>query len=294
MNFKKVIKLLSLVTILTLLVFSMVGCDESDSSSDTTTDESADNTPAEEEPTQLSGTITIAGSTSVQPISEVLAEEFMDLYPDVRINVQGGGSSAGVKAADEGAADIGASSRDLKDEEKHLNEIVIAKDGIAVVVHPSNNVDTLSMEQVRDIFAGSISNWSEVGGENVDIIAVTREEGSGTRGAFEEIVMGSDNPISSKAIVQSSTGAISTTVAGDPNAIGYISLAALNNDVKTVKVDGIEVTKENILSGSYKVARPFLYLTKGEPEGLVKAFIDFILSAEGQELCNEEGLVAVK
>ena len=286
MNVKKALKVLAVLTVLSLLIFSMVGCGGNDTPAPDTNDDPADGD------SELSGSITIAGSTSVQPISEVLAEEFMAIHQQVRINVQGGGSSAGVRAADEGAAEIGASSRDLYDDEKHLNEIVIAKDGIAVVVHPSSSIDNLTMDQVRDIFAGKITRWSEIGEEDAEIVAVTREEGSGTRGAFEEIVMG-DESISATAIVQNSTGAISTTVAGDPNAIGYISLAALSSDVKAVKVDGAEVSKENILSGSYKVARPFIYLTKGEPQGVVKAFIDFVLSSEGQALCGEEGLVAV-
>ncbi len=249
--------------------------------------------PAVSAPTELSGSITIAGSTSVQPVSELLAEAFKSKHPKTTIYVQGGGSSAGVKAADTGTAQIGASSRDLKPDEKHLTQFVIGIDGIAVIVHPSNAIADLSLEQVRDIYIGKITNWRDVGGPDSPIVAVTREEGSGTRGAFEEVVMKGE-PISSGAIVQNSTGAVATTVSGDKNAIGYVSLAALTSSVKAIKVDGVEPTVENIVSKSYKVARPFLYLTKGEPQALAKQFIDFVMSADGQAIVQKAGLVSTR
>lgn len=240
-----------------------------------------------------SGSLTTAGSTSVQPVSELLAEGFMLKYSGTTIYVQGGGSSTGIQAASEGVAEIGASSRDLKPEEKHLVEHVIGIDGIVIVVHPSSPVEDISLEQIKEIYAGNITDWSEVGGPGGSIVVVTREEGSGTRGAFEEIVMGKDL-ISDRAIVQNSTGAVRTTVASDPNAIGYISLAALNDEVKDIKVDGVPGTKENILSQAYKVARPFIYVTKEEPAGLTKDFLGFVLSPEGQDIVEEAGLVRVK
>jgi len=237
----------------------------------------------------LSGTIVIAGSTSVQPLSEELAAAFREKHPDVDISVAGGGSSAGIKAAQEGTAYIGASSRELKPDEKGtVFETLIAKDGIAVVVHPGNAVDALSLDQVRKIFAGEITNWKDVGGSDAAINVYTREEGSGTRGAFEEIVMGEDTKISSKAGVQNSTGAVRTAVAGDPNGIGYISLGSVNKAVKALKIDGVEPSKETVLNGSYRIARPFLYLTKGKPTGLVKAYIDFVLSPEGQKIVEQD------
>lgn len=236
----------------------------------------------------LRGSLSIAGSTSMQPLSEELAVAFMKKNPDVTVNVAGGGSSAGIKAAQEGTADIGASSRELKPEEKGtVEETVIAKDGIAIIVHSSNQVAELTSDQVRKIFAGEITNWKDVGGRNAAINLFTREDGSGTRGAFEEIVM-QDKKISVKAGVQNSTGAIRTAVAGDENGIGYISLGALNDSVKALAIDGVEPSKETVLNGTYKISRPFLYLTKGKPEGLTKAFIDFVLSPEGQNIVGLE------
>jgi len=238
---------------------------------------------------KLSGSIQIAGSTSVQPLSEELAKAFMAKHPDVKINVSGGGSGAGIKGVTEGTVDIGASSRELKPEEKgKVKEFVIAKDGIAVIVNPKNPVDNLTMDQIRDIYAGKITNWKEVGGKDAPITVVTREEGSGTRGAFTEIVMGKEK-ITDKAVVQNSTGAVRTAVASNENAIGYISLGALSPEVKALKVvDGVEATKDNVLKGTYKLSRPFLYLTKEEPKEVVKAYIDFVLSPEGQKIVEKE------
>ena len=241
----------------------------------------------------LSGSIVTAGSTSVQPVSELLAEGFMSQHPEVSVDVQGGGSTAGVVAAEDGTADIGGVSRELADDEQHLNDIVIGIDGIAVVVHPDNPVEELELEEVRQIFTKEITNWSEVGGPDIEINAVTREEGSGTRGAFESMVMG-DEEISQEVVVQDSTGACRTTVEGDENAISYISLAAMVDDVKALAVDGAEPTVENIVAGDYEIARPFNYVVDGEPEGLVKEFIDFVLSEEGQEIVEEAGLISAQ
>lgn len=241
----------------------------------------------------LSGSITIAGSTSVAPIADVLAEEFMALYRNVQIHVQSSGSSAGILAAQEKTADIGMSSRELKPEEKNIHEIVIAMDGIVMIVNNSNTASDLTIAQVRKIYTGDIKNWNEVGGKNVPIVVVTRETGSGTRGAFEEIVMNKQE-ISAGAIVQNSTGAVKTAVQNDPNAIGYISLAALDSHVKDIAIEGVRGSIPTIQDGSYKIARPFLFLTNQVPEGLVKAFIDYVLSEEGQVLAEEEGLVPVR
>lgn len=237
----------------------------------------------------LSGTIKIAGSTSVQPLSEEFADAFMKRNPGVSVVVTGGGSSAGIKAAQEGAADIGTSSRELTPEEKKgLKETVIALDGIAVIVNSKNPVSKLSLEQVRKIFAGEIANWKDVGGKDAPINVFTREEGSGTRAAFEELVMGEGKKILSKAGVQNSTGAVRTAVAGDENAIGYISLGSLDKSVKALTVDGVKPSKETVLNGSYKISRPFIYVTRGAPSGIVKEFIDFVLSPEGQKIVGEK------
>ncbi|MGE5545218.1 MAG: phosphate ABC transporter substrate-binding protein [Bacillota bacterium] len=237
--------------------------------------------------------ITIAGSTSVQPFSEVLAEEFMARHPRAKINVQGGGSSQGIEAVRTGVSEIGASSRELTPKEKGLHEYLIARDGIVVVVHPSNPVNDLSLNQVKDIFSGRIDNWQEVGGQNREIVLVSREAGSGTRDGFETLAMDGET-VSDRALIANSTGAIRMIVSGDRNAIGYISLAVLDPTVKPLHIDGIKPTAENILNGKYAISRPFIYLTREEPVGLAKAFIDFVLSDYGQRILEDEGLVKVK
>jgi len=238
-----------------------------------------------------SGGVTVAGSTSVQPFAEMLAEEYMATHPEQAINVQGGGSSAGIEAVRSGAAQIGMSSRELKGDERSLVRVEIARDAIAVVVHPSNPVRDLSLEQVRAIFSGQITDWAAVGGASHPIVVVTREEGSGTRGAFQEMVMGKDSNIDAGALVQDSNGAVRQVVSSDPNAIGYISLGLVNGQVKAISIDGIEATAENVLSGRYKLVRPFLFVLSAQPEGQAKAFIDYVLSAEGQRLLAQEGLL---
>lgn len=252
-------------------------------------------TPGQNTPAALSGSLTIAGSTSVQPFSEVLAEEFMAKNKGVQINVQGGGSSVGIEAAVTGAAQIGASSRAVKAEEtaKGLTATIIALDGIAVVVNPANTLTGLTTEQVMNIYLGNIKNWNEVGGPDAVITVVTREEGSGTRDAFSEIVLAKKDIIKT-AIVQNSTGAVRTTVAGDKNAIGYVSLSSLNQEVKALDINGAAANEANVKAGTYKIQRPFIYVTKGAPSGLAQAFIDYVLSPEGQQLIVEEGAFSIK
>lgn len=272
-------KALSVLCLFTFVLLLASGCNTSPSNETETGTEND----------ELSGSIEIAGSTSVQPLSEELAQAFMEKYPEVRISVAGGGSGAGIKAAQNGTADIGACSRELKPEEKGtVKETLIAKDGIAVIVNSSNPISDISMDDVRKIFSGEITSWKDLGGEDAPITVIIREDGSGTRGAFQEIVLGKDGDFTDKAIIQNSTGALRTAVAKDPNAIGFISLGALNSDVKALKIDGVQISKENILNDSYKIARPFLYLTKDDPQGLVKSFIDFVLSPEGQEIVGKE------
>ncbi|WP_455240980.1 phosphate ABC transporter substrate-binding protein [Methanothermobacter tenebrarum] len=239
--------------------------------------------------------IDIVGSTSVQPVAEKLAAEYMKKHPDVKINVQGGGSSVGITQAQQGTADIGTSSKDLKeDEKKGLKVYLIGKDGIVVIVNKQNKIQGLTTEQIRDIFSGKISNWKEVGGPDAKITVITREEGSGTRKAFEEIVMGKEAKIRKDAIVESSTEAVKQAVKQDPNAIGFISLANLDDTVKALEIDGIIPSEKTVADGSYKLQRPFLFLTKGEPTGVVKDFIDWVLSPEGQAIVKSEKVVPAK
>ncbi len=241
-----------------------------------------------------SGGVSVAGSTSVQPFAELLAEEYMTTHPrNAPINVQGGGSSAGILAAQTGVAHIGMSSRDLRPEEKGLNEILIARDAIAVIVNPRNPLEDISSEELRDIFSGRIRNWREYGWEDRTITVVSREEGSGTRGTFDKLVMGVED-VTPSAIVQDSNGAVRAIVADDPYAIGYMSLGLVNKEVKAVRVDEVTATAENIVRGEYRLVRPFLFLTQAEPEGEVKEFIDFVLSPEAQEILASEGLVKAR
>ncbi len=240
--------------------------------------------------TRSSASIIVAGSTSVQPFAEVLAEEFMILNPDVVIDIQGGGSAAGIMATNSGTADIGMSSRKLKDDEKNLWSIEIARDGLAVIVHPDNPINSLGLEQVRGIYSGTIDNWQSIGGTKSPIHIFTREEGSGTRSSFESLVMNSTE-IMAGAMVQDSNGAVRQLVGDDPAAIGFISLGLVDRTVKALELDGITPTAENILNGTYHLSRSFLFLTYSEPEGIVKEFIDFSVSEKGRGLLNAEGLV---
>ncbi|MDM7998578.1 MAG: phosphate ABC transporter substrate-binding protein [Dehalococcoidia bacterium] len=242
------------------------------------------------------GTVSIAGSTTVQPLAETLADAFMDKYPDVRIDVGGGGSSVGVTSVKNGTVDIGTSSREIKEEELPIVKHLVARDGIAIIVRPGNPVNGLTRAQVRDIFSGVITNWKEVGGPDHDIYVVVRESGSGTRAAFEEMVMAKPEPavsIVSTALQQSSNGGVKQAVGGDSYAIGFISFGYVDDTVKALDIDGIEATAENAKNGTYPIVRPLYFLTKEEPTGLVKDFIDFCLSDEGQAIVADEGYVTV-
>jgi len=242
-----------------------------------------------EEPVSIS----VVGSTSVHPLVEKLAETYMQENPHVRIDAHGPGSGEGIRAARDGIAAIGTSSRELEEEEKPgVSQFPVAKDGIATVVHPENPVSDMTKDQIRGIYIGEITNWREVGGPDETISVITREEGSGTRGAFEDIVM-DDEAIMPGAIIQDSTGAVNMAVSADPNAIGYVSLAYITPEVKALNVEGVAPSVETILDGTFPIRRPFLFLTKGEPTGAVKEFIDWVLSPEGQAIVKEEGLVPV-
>ena len=214
----------------------------------------------------------------------------MAAHAGVAINVQGGGSTAGVRAAETGAAQIGMSSRHLKDSEEALHQITIALDGIAIIVNAANPVAGLTRAQVAAIFAGEVSRWSAVGGPDSPIHFVTREEGSGTRGAFEEMVMGK-REIAPRALVQDSNGAVREIVASDPDALGYISLGLVDRRVRALAVDGVLPTHDAIVGKRYAVVRPFLFLTRGEPTGTARAFVEYVTGAEGQRLLGLEGLI---
>jgi phosphate transport system substrate-binding protein len=241
---------------------------------------------------EMQGGLTVAGSTSVQPFAEVLAEEYMGHHPRGKIYVQGGGSSAGIQAVRTEAAQVGMSSRSLMPDEHDLIGIPIAYDAIAIIVHPSNPLTNLTVDQIKRIFSRRMTNWSEAGGRNHPITLLTREEGSGTRESFQHLIMGKTE-ISLAALVQDSNGAIRQVVADDPNAIGYISLGLVNDRVKALKIDGVEANVENIKKHRYNFVRPFLFVFKTRPQGMARDFLDYILSSEGQKLLVQEGLVSV-
>ena len=237
-------------------------------------------------------TITIAGSTSVMPFTEKLAEHFMLDHSEFVIDVQGGGSTAGIQAVVNNTVNIGMSSRELNDKEKTLNTITICHDGIAMIVHPQNSVRSLTLQQIRDIFNGRIKNWRELGGVDRRIDAVTREEGSGTRSAFEELVM-KGKAIDDSIMVQDSNGSVKEVVATDPYAVGYISLGLVDQKVRSVTIDEVVPSIKSIKNGRYKIVRPFLYVTNGELDTYAKEFVDFILSKDGQKILIKEGLVSL-
>jgi len=238
--------------------------------------------------------VDVIGSTSIQPFAEMLAEEFNQGQRDFVVDVQGGGSTAGLQATANGVADVGMCSRALKPEEAEVFQpVVIAKDGLAVVVHQANSIEGLSKEQIRQLFAGEVTNWSAVGGQERPVRLVTREEGSGTREAFTKLVMGKSR-ISRKALNQESNGAVMELVRHDPLAIGFMSLGVVPPALKALKVDGVAATKEQVVAGKYPLVRPFLFVTKGPPDRNDALFIDFVLSPPGQKMLEREGLVPVR
>lgn len=235
--------------------------------------------------------LTLAGSTSVQPIVEKWADAYEKRHPQVSITVQGGGSTAGVRAALTGAAQIGLSSRGLTDDEKRgLRSVVVARDGIALVVHPTNPLSGLSLGQVQRIYAGSIRNWVVLGGRNAPITAITREEGSGTRAAFEGRVM-SGRPIAASTLVQDSTGAVRFMVASDAAAIGYISIGLVDQTVKAVSLDGVVATEASIDAGHYPLVRPFAFLLPAARSKVADDFVAWVGSPQGRALARSEGLL---
>ena len=227
------------------------------------------------------------------PFSEKLAEFFMVERPNLSVDVQGGGSTAGIQAVNEAIADIGMCSRSLKPEETGYTPIVIARDGLAVVVHPSNRVSGLEGTQIQRIFAGELLNWRDVGGDDREIRLITREEGSGTREAFCKMVMGKSR-ISRKALTQESNGAVKELVKGDPCAIGYMSFGLVGADLKILDVDHIAPSRDSVRSGQYPLVRPFLLVTRGALKSQAGAFLDYVLSGEAQALLEKEGLAGAQ
>lgn len=264
----------------TMLIGSLsVGCGSSDGSA-----------------SQDSNKVTVSGSTSVGPVVEVLGEDFSAKNEGISVEVQQIGSSAGIKNAIEGTSQIGMASRDLKDEEKAsgLKETQIAIDGIAVITNKNNEVKDLTLEQVKDIYTGKITNWKEVGGKDAPIVVVSREDGSGTRDGFQENVGFESEELTKDAQISDGSGNIKSIVEGNENSIGYISFGYVDDKVNALTIDGVELTVENVKDNKYAIARPFLLVNKEDKiseEGT--KFIEFILSEEGQKIVEDKGFISI-
>lgn len=243
---------------------------------------------------ELSGKITLAGSTSMEKLCEALMEGFMDKYPNITVTTEYTGSGAGLESLSAGSVDIGNSSRGLKDEEKSSGSVenIVALDGIAVITNKNNSVADLTKDELVKIYTGEIKNWSELGGNDEAIVVIGRESGSGTRDAFEELMGVKDS--CSYAQELDSTGAVLAKVASIDGAIGYVSFDVVDSTVTALKLDGVEPTEANIISGAYKLQRPFVMATKGaisDQNELIKAWFDYISSDEGKEIIRSVGLI---
>ncbi|SFR75650.1 phosphate ABC transporter substrate-binding protein [Anaeromicropila populeti] len=302
-------KIFSMMMVL-ILAFAMTACgsskDENTSSQTPTEESTTEETPAAQEATEevqdttqdLSGTIVITGSTSVEKIINDMIDEFTALNPNVNVTYTGTGSSAGIEDSIGGVNTLGVSSRDLKNEESEAGAVseVFAYDGIAVAVNPANDVTDISIEDLCKIYSGEITNWNQVGGKDAEIVVVSREGASGTKSAFEELIGLEDaGGLTENAMVVEGNGNVQATVAGDENAIGYVSFSFVDESVKALTVAGVEATAENAKAGSYPLSRPFLFVYNSSKELPVeaKAFVEFALSADGQVFVEEHGGIVI-
>ena len=281
-------KLISLIAGAAIVAVA-TGCSQTATSSVAGT--SASKASATEE---LSGTLSMNGSTSMEKVIKAVNGAFMEKNKGVTVNLNLTGSGTGIQEASEGKCDIGNSSRKLKDEEaEKLDATVVGLDGIALVVNPTNKLEDITIEDLAKVYSGEITNWKDLGGDDKAIVVIGREDGSGTRDGFESIVMGDKEPKYAQEL--ESTGSVINAVATTDGAIGYASLANVDETVKALKVGGVEATEENVKSGTYEVQRPFICATlKGSDNKLAKAYLDFILSEEGQALVLAQGAVPVK
>ena len=304
-------KLIALLTMSALAVGTLAGCgntaatDTAASAADTAAEPTVEavSTAADEAAdtnadkyADLSGSVSMSGSTSMEKLANAVAESFMEKYPNVTVTAEFTGSSAGIESVLAGSVDIGNSSRNLKDDEKSAGaaENIVAIDGIAVVADPANKVEDLTKDQLVSIYTGETKNWSEVGGDDQAIVVVGREAGSGTRGAFEELLDIADACVYANEL--DSTGAVMAKVASTPGAIGYVSLDVVDDSVKALKLDGVDATEENIKAGNYALSRPFVMATKGEISAQkteVQALFDYLTSDEGKALIKSVGLITV-
>ena len=284
-------KVFAILLTLTMALSLLAGC----GSSKTEEQPTETNDTQTEQPAALSGAVALNGSTSMEKVVGALGEQFMSDNSGVSVTYDATGSGAGIEAASNGSADIGLSSRALKDEEvaSGLVGTTVALDGIAVIVNPANGVEDLTVEQIAKIFTGEITDWSELGGTAGTISCIGREAGSGTRDGFESITGTKDACKMDQELT--STGAVIEAVAGNPNAIGYASLSALKDTVKAVTVGGVACSEETVLDGSYEIQRPFVFVTK---DGVAlsdqaQAFFDFATSSAANDLIRGAGAVPV-
>ena len=287
---KRTLKLIMSGLMIAMMGGALAGC--GDSGSDASTGSAGSSSNGNKEVT-----IAVSGSTSVGPLMEKVAKAYEAKNSNVSIEINQVGSSAGIKDTINGVAELGMSSRDLKDEEKAsgVEGTAIAYDGIAVIVNPANKVTNLTLEQLKDVYTGKITNWKDLGGEDGQIVVVSREDGSGTRDAFQEIVGYKSEELVADATIADGSGNIKTTVSGNKNAIGFVSFSYVDNTVNAIELNGVKPEEELAKSGEYKLSRPFLIVTKKDTltdEG--KKVIDYILSEEGQKIVEEDKLIKVK
>ena len=277
---KRSLSWIAALTVLVLLSFSFSGCGNEE-------------LPAYS--SEISGEINGGGSTSVQKIIDAEGAEFGALHPAVKFTYSGTGSTDGIKNAANGTYSFGCASRELKESEKtDLTELVFAYDGIAVIVNDENSVEDLTKDQIKAIYTGKITNWKEVGGEDRPIAVVSREDGAGTRTAVEELLDFTEQ-LKPSATVKEGNGNVQSTVSANPNAIGYVSITFVDRSVKPLRVDGVEATMENVLNESYGLSRPFLALYNEKnltPQ--TRAFLDFIMTDEGQTIVEKNGGISVR
>lgn len=281
-------KTLSIMLVLLLALGILSGC-----GAEKPAVEKPDESKAPSEPAALSGAVATDGSTSMEKLIGALGESFMSINKGVTFTYNPTGSGSGITAVKEGRCDIGLSSRALKDEEKKdgLKETVLAFDGIAIIVNPENKVEELSLEQIADIYTGKITNWKDLGGADAEIVVIGREAGSGTRDGFESITGTKDSCKYRQELT--STGDVITTVVGNPDAIGYASLASVKDNVKALKVDGVAPSEETVKDGSYKVQRPFVLVTVEGKElsSVAQAFFDYATSGKINDIFIKAGVV---
>ena len=303
-------KLLALLMSLTMTA-ALIGCGSADQTASAETTETTETTEATEDTVEdtaaseaevteeapaadLSGTISLAGSTSMEKLCEAMSESFMETYPGVTVTVEYTGSGAGLESLASGSVDIGNSSRHLKDEEVAGGAVenVVAIDGIAVIVDPANSVSDIPADKLAAIYKGEITNWSELGGNDEAIVVIGRESGSGTRDAFEELLEVKDACKYAQEL--DSTGGVKAKVAATPGAIGYVSLDVVDESIKAVAIDSVEPTEANIIAGDYLLSRPFVMATNGEisaQNDLVKGWFDYISSDAGKDVIKSVGLI---